>query len=296
MKEETKKEIISGKNDLSKWSDTKTILIQNGYSIMVDKSNTNIKTKNLNEIINMLVFSVLNEPRFFDSCKNEQQKNEIINALKIKAESIARNVIEKKNEEERKELEFKNTLKQQSELNKRNLKEQEMKFDKMMQDKERRIKDIEDQALSPYGFYHDQENNDLCIVNCNRNIRLDKSCGSNCPSVERYNYTEKGKNYCLGNCPSSAPFYYTNTNSNPIKCLANFEDKDFYISNTKECKKSCGSSRSLIDLKTSTFICDTSLNEGENCPADFPYEYGSSCLTLYIYIISNLYSIILIIL
>ena len=88
----------------------------------------------------------------------------------------------------------------------------------------------------PYGFYHDQENNDLCIVNCNRNIRLDKSCGSNCPPVERYNYTEKGKNYCLGNCPSSAPFYYTNTNSNPIKCLANCEYKDFYISNTKNAK------------------------------------------------------------
>ena len=59
----------------------------------------------------------------------------------------------------------------------------------------------------PYGFYHDQENNDLYIVNCNRNIRLDKSCGSNCPSDEWYNYTEKGKNYCFGNCPSSAPFY-----------------------------------------------------------------------------------------
>jgi len=146
MKEETKKDIISGKNDLSKWSDTKTILIQNGYSIMVDKSNTNLKTKNLNEIINILVSSVLNEPKFFDSCKSEEQKKEIINALKIKAESLARNVVEKKNEEEKKELEFKNTLKQQSELNKKNLKEQEMKFDKMMQDKEKKIKDIEDQA------------------------------------------------------------------------------------------------------------------------------------------------------
>ena len=146
MKEETKKEIISGKNDLSKWSDTKTILIQNGYSIMIDKSNTNLNTKNVNEISEILIKSVLNDPRFFDSCKSEEQKKEIMDALKIKAESIARNVAEKKNEEEKKELEFKNALNKQSELNKKNLKEQEMKFNKMMQDEERRIKDIEARA------------------------------------------------------------------------------------------------------------------------------------------------------
>ena len=130
----------------------------------------------------------------------------------------------------------------------------------------------------PYGYYYDQENNNICRQNCERNIRLDKGCASDCPSGENYNYTEKGKNYCLGNCPSSAPFFYTNENSNPIQCLSNCSYQDFYLSNTKECKKSCGSYRSLIDLKTSTFICDTSLTTTDNCPPDFPYEYDNSCL------------------
>jgi len=131
----------------------------------------------------------------------------------------------------------------------------------------------------PYGYYHYWENNFLCLENCNRNIRLNNSCGDNCPSDEPYKYTEGGKNYCLKNCPSSAPFYYKEEeNSNPIQCLTKCNDNDFYFSDTKQCSKICDGYISLIDIKTSTFICDKSRTSSSNCPEDFPYKYGTSCL------------------
>ena len=139
----------------------------------------------------------------------------------------------------------------------------------------------------PYGFYHYWENNFVCMKNCGgyTYIRLNNSCGNDCPSDQPFNYTQGGKNYCLSKCPSSAPFFYNTTNSepnpNPIQCLANCSNNDFYFSDTKECTKTCESYKSLIDLKTSTFICDRSrpLSGGNsNCPNDFPYEYENSCL------------------
>ena len=59
-------------------SDKKYKLIQNGYLIMLKKSNDNLNTNDTNQIINILVNEVKNTPRFFDPYKNEYQSSEII--------------------------------------------------------------------------------------------------------------------------------------------------------------------------------------------------------------------------
>ena len=107
MIQQTKNKIMNDSNSLSNWSDRKIILIQNGYTIMIQKSNTDLKTKDLNQIINILVNEVIISPRFFDSCKNENQKNEIINELKKHAKEIGNSYLKKKNEEELKKKNMK---------------------------------------------------------------------------------------------------------------------------------------------------------------------------------------------
>ena len=139
LKEKTKKRIINEANSLSKWQDKKEILVQKGNSIMLNKSETNLNTKDLNQIINILINEVLNYPRFLDSCKSEKQKNEIINELRIKAEQIGNNYIIKTNEKEKK-------IKEQKEEHERILKEQKEKYEKDKMEKDRIIREEKERA------------------------------------------------------------------------------------------------------------------------------------------------------
>jgi hypothetical protein len=84
-------------NQLNKWSDEKYKLIQNGYLIMLKKSNDNLNTNDSNEIINILVDEVISTPRFFDHCKNEYESSEIIEKLSNEAQYIAKQYLANQN-------------------------------------------------------------------------------------------------------------------------------------------------------------------------------------------------------
>ena len=68
---------------------------------MLNKSDFNLGTKDINEIKKILIKEVNNTPRFFDAVKNESQKNEIIKELENKAEEIGKKYLIKKEEEEK---------------------------------------------------------------------------------------------------------------------------------------------------------------------------------------------------
>ena len=103
IKQNTKDRINNKKNELSIWDDQKEKLISQGIQIMVEKSKENLNTKNENDLIQILINEIKNYPKFFDSCKNENQIDEIIKQLKIKAKPIVNDYIKKVNETEEKE-------------------------------------------------------------------------------------------------------------------------------------------------------------------------------------------------
>ena len=113
MKENIKAKIENDSNKLSKWSDQRKSLIQEGYTIMLNKSDFNLGTKDINEIKKILIKEVENTPRFFDAIKNESQKKEIMKELEKKAEEIGKKYLMKKAEEEKvfRELNEKNKKK-----------------------------------------------------------------------------------------------------------------------------------------------------------------------------------------
>ena len=70
MIKESNNRVITEQNKLSKWSDIKDILIESGYNIMIEKSNNNLKTKDLNEIVKILIEEIDNYPVFLNTFKN----------------------------------------------------------------------------------------------------------------------------------------------------------------------------------------------------------------------------------
>ena len=102
MKKELKEKIDNETNKLSKYSDIKESLIQKGNTIMLNRANSNFVTKDIKEIKKNLIKEVINTPRFFDAVKNESLKNEIIKELENSAETIGKNYLIKKEEEEKK--------------------------------------------------------------------------------------------------------------------------------------------------------------------------------------------------
>ena len=136
MKEKTENNIKNKTNNLSSWLEKKLNLIQNGYLIMLQKSNTDLKTKNYNQIANILLKEVINTPGFLAPCKNSKQTTEIIEELTTKANQIANIYISKKNEEEKKNKEFQEILNEQIQL----LKEQEERAEKEKEEKEAKEK------------------------------------------------------------------------------------------------------------------------------------------------------------
>ena len=141
-KEQTKNKIINTGNSLSNWADKKTLKIQEGYAIMIQKSDMNLQTKDLNQIINILINEVKNYPKFCDSFKSDTQFNEVFNELKNKAAEIGKNYIEKKNIEEKEKKEREQKLK---ELNDKAEKEKQERL-RLEKETKERIARIEREA------------------------------------------------------------------------------------------------------------------------------------------------------
>ena len=146
MKENTKKYIKNEINNLTKWSNQKKLLVQSGYLIMNDRLKSHINTKNLNEIINILVDEVLSAPNILDSCKNEKQTNEFISEMQIKAEQIAKIYIKNKNEEERIIRENQIILEQQNQDQERLLRLQREQYERKKKEMENKIKEERQKA------------------------------------------------------------------------------------------------------------------------------------------------------
>ena len=145
MIQQTKNKIMNDSNSLSNWSDRKIILIQNGYTIMIQKSNTDLKTKDLNQIINILVNEVIISPKFFDSCKNENQFNEIMSELEKNAKEIGKSYLKKKNEEELKKKEYEEKINNERKQGEEKIKLEKEKFERYKQEIERERQERERQ-------------------------------------------------------------------------------------------------------------------------------------------------------
>ena len=95
MKKNIKEKIENDTYKLPKWSDKKESLIFKAYIIMFNKSDSDLGTKDLNEIKNILVEEVINTPNFFDAVKNESQEEEIMKELGNYAETIGKNYLKR---------------------------------------------------------------------------------------------------------------------------------------------------------------------------------------------------------
>ena len=148
MIQQTKNKIMNDSNSLSNWSDRKIILIQNGYTIMIQKSNTDLKTKDLNQIINILVNEVIISPKFFDSCKNENQFNEIMYELKKHAKEIGNSYLKKKNEEELKKKEYEDRINNERKQAEEKIKEIERQRQIQIQNNNAIIEDLANRVIN----------------------------------------------------------------------------------------------------------------------------------------------------
>ena len=102
---QTEDKILSKKNSLQNWNTIKTQLLQKAYIEMTNKSKTNLNTKELSKIIEILVLHIQSIPKFFDECKTEQRKNELISEIKTNANPIAQDYIKRIEEEEKRKRE-----------------------------------------------------------------------------------------------------------------------------------------------------------------------------------------------
>ena len=102
---QTEDKINSKKSALQNWNSVKSQLLQKAYIEMTNKSKTNLNTKDSSKIIEILVSHIETIPKFFDQCKTEKRKSELISELKSNARPIAEDYIRKIEEEERRRRE-----------------------------------------------------------------------------------------------------------------------------------------------------------------------------------------------
>ena len=140
IKEETIYQIVISMNDLTNWSEIKNKQINKGKEIMSHKLESNLNTKDLNQIINILINEIMNYPRYCDLLKDDKHFNEVFDELKDIAKTMGQKYINLKNKEEK--------VKQENEKKLRELKqkadEEERKriqLEKEMQERRRREED-----------------------------------------------------------------------------------------------------------------------------------------------------------
>ena len=105
MEEETRHKIINTMNNLSNWSETKNLHVNKGKEIMMQKLESNLKTKDLNEIINILIEEVRTYPRFCDFLKDKKYYDQVFGELRKIAEELGKKYINQKKIEEQKKQE-----------------------------------------------------------------------------------------------------------------------------------------------------------------------------------------------
>ena len=98
---QTEDKINAKKSTLESWNSVKTQLLQKAYIEMTNKSKSNLNTKDSSKIIELLVSHIETIPKFYDPCKKEQRKLELISELKENAIPIANDYIKRVEEEER---------------------------------------------------------------------------------------------------------------------------------------------------------------------------------------------------
>ena len=87
-------------------------IVEKGKEIMLQKLESNIETEDLNQIINILLDEVKNCKRFCDSLKDKEHFDQIFGELRIIAEKIGKDYINKKNNKEKENQEKYNELKE----------------------------------------------------------------------------------------------------------------------------------------------------------------------------------------
>ena len=98
---------------------------------MTNKSKSNLNTKDSSKIIEILVSHIDTIPKFYDPCKTEQRKSELISELKSSAKPIADDYIKKVEEEERRRQEEE---------------ERERRYRRMLEEAEERRREAERRA------------------------------------------------------------------------------------------------------------------------------------------------------
>ena len=102
---QTEDKVNAKKSTLESWNSIKTQLLQKAFIEMTNKSKSNLGTKDSSKIIELLVSHIETIPQFFDPCKTEQRKSELISELKKSANPIANDYIKRVEEEERRRRE-----------------------------------------------------------------------------------------------------------------------------------------------------------------------------------------------
>ena len=128
---QTEDKINAKKSTLESWNTVKTQLIQKAYIEMTNKSKSNLNTKDSSKIIEILVSHIDTIPKFYDPCKTEQRKSELISELKSSAKPIADDYIKKVEEEERRRQEEE---------------ERERRYRRMLEEAEERRREAERRA------------------------------------------------------------------------------------------------------------------------------------------------------
>ena len=144
IKEETMYQILSKSNGLTNWSEIKNFQINKGKEIMVQKSESNLDTKDLNQIINILINEVKNYPRFCDLLKDKEHYEQVFNELKTIAHQIGKNYINKKNKEEKEIKEKLENKRQLKALNQKLVEEENKRIQLQKEIEERKRREEEE--------------------------------------------------------------------------------------------------------------------------------------------------------
>ena len=145
----TEERILSKKNGLQNWDTIKLQKLQQAFIEMTNKSKSDLRSLNANEITEKLVEHITLIPKFFDFCKDNERKKEIINEIRISARQIAQDYINNKTEEIKKTKqheEITKNLQNMIILEEKRAKEEEKKrieLEKRLQEQERKRKEEE---------------------------------------------------------------------------------------------------------------------------------------------------------
>ena len=98
-------EIKSKKYSLLNWETFKTQKIQQAYIEMINKSNTELYSLNINQVTEKLIQYAKMIPRLFDLCEKDRKK-EILDEIVIIAKNIAQEYVQRKKEEQKIKKEY----------------------------------------------------------------------------------------------------------------------------------------------------------------------------------------------